>query len=109
METQRKEIRLADFETLPEAILMRRVERLAYYSKNFNVRTEMEWVDQVGKPGQRVFNFVVTKPVAGSVSEEVLEVVRGHHDDLEGEFEAVKTRWVLNYDNRWNRAAFLTI
>ena len=95
-----KPLVLEDFGNLPEAILMRRIERLAYYSKNLCIRTEQEFVDPVGKPGQRVFNYIVYREALGNGDATILEVVRAYRDDLEGGFEALKSRWLLNYDNR---------
>ena len=98
---QSKPLVLEDFGNLPEAILMRRIERLAYYSKDICIRTEQEFVDPVGKPGQRRFQYIVYRDAPGNTGEAtILEVVRAYHDDLEGGFEALKSRWLLNYDNR---------
>ena len=96
MEKQNKPIVLEDFDNLADAVLMRRLEHLTYYSKNVNIYTERERV--VEKPGQWKFQFVVTRPGKDTASEDVVDMVVAHYDALDAEFESLKTKWILDYD-----------
>ena len=91
---QRKQVVLKGFEALPEAIWMQRLDRLSYFSKTFCIRAEQEVETVAGVVLNRVVTFVVYKDTG-----EVVEIMRGHLDDLEGEFESLKSKWILNYDN----------
>jgi len=76
-----------------ELYLMKRLELLMYSSRTFNVVTEQEWTNP--QKTERVFNIVVSD----NKTDKILEIRSIlNSDDLEWEFEQIKTKYILCYE-----------
>ena len=75
-----------------ELYLMKRLDLLSYHSKVFNIRAEQEFTGP-SRTTKR-FNLVVTNSVG-----DIIEIKTVHPDDLEFEFDWLKGKYILNYEN----------